>query len=311
MKPEIKVGLAVMSALLLLYLSVAWIQRIQVFAPDQRRYVVLATSVNGLQVGDPVNVRGYASGQVEAIEPGKEAVRIGIAVDAAMPLPEGTRAEIQLKELMGGKQIELYPGQGPDRLPAGAEIPGAASLDFSTSFSEAGNLLSQLEGQRLNRTLARFDTLGGVLLRLAQAVEPAEVEGLLADVRVVAAQARRLSSAAETQRLPQRADSLLAQGQPLLPRLDGLSAKVEEQSLPAADSLLGQASNSLRRLDTLSLAMQDLLQQVQDPETLPGRLLTDPAFAAQLDTTLQNLNRALEVIHSEKVIIGLIRAKKE
>lgn len=81
-------------------------------------YLVHATfnRVDGLAVGDSVEVGGVPIGRVDAmtLEPNFRA-RVTLRIEADVPLPADTSVAIQTDGLFGGKSVELDPG-GDERL---------------------------------------------------------------------------------------------------------------------------------------------------------------------------------------------------
>ncbi|TAE58527.1 MAG: MCE family protein, partial [Bacteroidetes bacterium] len=290
--------------------SLAWLRRSQVFAPPESEYEILFEDVNGLKEGDPVTVRGYEMGRVLRIEPGNIAVRVRIALEKGFPLYQDTRAEIQVKELMGGKQITLYPGSREPQLAAGGLLEGSNSLDFSSSFSRAGQMMNQIEPAQFMLLASRLDSFTQVLLRIGAAVDPDIVRSSLTQLSQTTGSLSRMAQQAESGRYLQQADSLLDESRHLLAQLNGLSNETR-QRLPAADTLATQISSLLLRSEAMLTSADAMMQKVQQNQGMAGRLLYDPGMAQTLDSTLRNLNLALEKLHSGRVVVGLRAAKKK
>ncbi|MEL7531143.1 MAG: MlaD family protein [Bacteroidota bacterium] len=159
MKREIKVGLTLLAGLVLAYLVVAWVNRTSLFAPPEKQYFLSFQQVNGLLEGDPVVVRGYQAGRVVAIIPEANAVSVEVALDERIALFADGYAEIQIKELMGGKQISLITGAQGNPLASGASLKGRTSLDFSTAFSRFGGVMDQMDPENIERLAQRFDSV--------------------------------------------------------------------------------------------------------------------------------------------------------
>lgn len=313
----LKVGLAVMGAILGAYLLIAWGRRLQPFASEEARYVIRFDNVNGLLEGDPVQVRGYQIGRVTDIQASAEAVRAEIAIDRSMVLHEGASAEIQIKELMSGKQILLSPGPAAaPPLPEGAELPGRISLDFASSFSRIGEAMEQADPQQITLLLKRMDTITRGLSRLMARMESIPLEPLLADTRSLMQSARSALSQLDAPALTARLDStlettnrLMAASEPLLLRLDRLTAEAETGLLPRADSLADEAATLIPLFKASLADACSLLRTLQSPEGLAGRMLSDPAFADRLDESLIRLNAVLQQVNEEKIIVGFRRKR--
>lgn len=308
---EIRVGLTVLAALLFLYLGVAWARRSGWFAPDDRRYFVMFEQVNGLKTGDPVNIRGYTVGRVEAILPGQEAIRVEISVDRNFSLYQDARADIQIRELMGGKQIELLPGTRAPQLETGTTFAGRTSLDVSSGLSAVSDLMGELDMSRANQLLARFDTLSLLLLTLAREADLEALRRSMASLERTAADFQALSGELRRSDLPQRLDSLLDETRSLMRQGGDLLDAADPALLARLDTLLSEAGSTLAAAGRLLGKAETIAARIEDPEGPAARFLNDPALLQRLDSTLLNVNLALEALHSGRIIVGLRRKEGE
>lgn len=318
MKRETKVGLTVMAGIVLLYLMVAWAKRIHWFAPDEATYAIQFENVNGLLEGDPVTVRGFISGRVLEINPGSESVEVSISLDQSVALLQNAKAEIQIKELMGGKQIAISPGNSGSPIPVGGTIQGKTSLDFSTSFSQFGQIFKQIDQDNLKELFAVLDTLARNMAKMGAQLNSGSInqiltqlEGTTRELNGLLREVKQRDMVAKIDTSIQLVQSLASEGSRAINEISDLSNRISNQTLPKSDTLFGQVTGTLEELDKTLYETQSLIKKLQTPNSVAGRLFSDPVLASQLDTTLSNLNKALEQIHSEKVIVGLKRKKEK
>ncbi|MEL6134504.1 MAG: MlaD family protein [Bacteroidota bacterium] len=172
MTRPVRIGLTVIAAILAVYLIIAWSQRIHLFSPSVQRYTLKFQDVSGLLVGDPVKMRGYQAGRVESIRPSQEAVYVTVTLDEDIQLFQDAYAEIQLKELMGGKQVYVLPGQRGRQLTYLDTLNGNTAWDFAASFSEFGQVADQISLQGLDRKLGQLDSLFQWMSRMSQNIDP-------------------------------------------------------------------------------------------------------------------------------------------
>ena len=313
MPKEVKVGLTVVLAIILCYLSLSWVGRTGWFAEEQTRYELVFDEVSGLLEGDPVYVRGFLSGRVEEIVPGAKDIRVSIALDRTFPLYEDAYAEVQVKELMGGKQLTLQQGNGPTPLPAGQPIRGVSSMDFSSAFSQMGTLMNQLDMLRLNRIIVRLDTLSA---RWAAEITPTQVGRLLDGAESATLGLARGMEYWEAQKGWQRLDTLvetvqilLGRGQLSLAKVDQLVTHLDSTTLTQTDRLIQKVETVLSESESTLNQVSQLLTQVQEGEGLATQLLEDPEFAQKLSSTLTELTAVLRQIQEDKIIVGFRRRK--
>ena len=313
---EIKVGLTVLAAIVLLYLAFAWTKRMHFFAPEERTFEVHFDNVNGLLEGDPITVRGYTAGRVVSILPRSTDVQVVLTVDSRIPLFQEASAEIQVKELMGGKQIAIRPGSTEPQLSSGSVLRGSISPDFSSSFAQFGELSGNLDMAKFQSLLLRIDTFSAYLLSLSQQIDPgslqqtlANVEQLSSDVRFMSSELRQKELVARLEKNLNQVDTLLAEGTTALTHMNATIERVEESFLPKTDTLLLTTETLLQQAGTSLDEVNQLLTALESEESILGRALYDSDLSRQVDSTLYHLNKTLEQIHSQKVYVGLRRKK--
>ena len=96
MKKEVKIGLAGIGALLILFFGINYLKGISMFKPESYYYVDF-TDVNGLAQSSPVFANGYKIGIVRDLQynhqnPGH--VIVGFEVDQVLRIPAGSKAEL-------------------------------------------------------------------------------------------------------------------------------------------------------------------------------------------------------------------------
>lgn len=313
---EIKVGLTVLIALGLLYVSIAWTQRLHFFAPDESQYDIRFDNVNGLLEGDPVTIRGYTAGRVVSIFPSSTHVQVRITLDRNIPLYQDAMAEIQLKELMGGKQIAISPGAQKPEIGDGATLIGRISPDFSSSFSQFGDWSSQINANQLQQILQRIDSFSEFLMDISKQIDPELIQETLQHTADISLEVKSISQEVRSRQLIQRLDDsmqqleqLLHQGEQLAGQSQQSLKRLDSLLLPSADSLLTDSRSTLQSLRTSLQQADILLSQLQSPDNLAGRVLNDPSLSHKVDSVIYHLNKTLEQIHSEKVIVGFGRKK--
>lgn len=318
MNKQIQIGLSVILAILLLYLMLAWGTSSGFWAEDKQGVSVIFDNVDGLLEGDPVDVRGYRSGKVTAIRPAGEGVYVDIALDKGIQLKEDASASLQVRELMGGKQISVIPGTAGALLPPGSSIPGNKELDFSSAFSKLGDGLEELDFERLNSTFYRLDTLSQRLIGLASAVPPKQLNELVGSLGNTTRSLNYFVNQLNKNDLPDKLDSTLTQFSQLagtadsaLRRFDQLAYSMQERTLPQADTLMVKLGDFLTKTEESLEAANGLFSQLKDTSTVAGKLLYDPAWVQLVDSSLYNLNKTLIHIRRHKVHVALSLSPKK
>jgi phospholipid/cholesterol/gamma-HCH transport system substrate-binding protein len=117
LRPEFKVGVLVVSGIVLLVLGVNYLKGFNPFAASNTYYAVYE-DVRGLAVSNPVLINGFQVGQVrrvEFVEGGHGELLVEFNVEhPELYFPNNTVAMIHSSDLFGTKAIRLEYGDSPD-----------------------------------------------------------------------------------------------------------------------------------------------------------------------------------------------------
>jgi phospholipid/cholesterol/gamma-HCH transport system substrate-binding protein len=193
---EIKVGLLVFAALLVLAGGLFLIGSEEQLFVRTNRYSIHFNDVDGLAAGGVVELSGVAVGKVEKIvlpdNPGRSDVVVWVEIDRrhagrlrapargsappqppgtapGIPPPTATTAELKTQGLLGDKYVALTVGaQQYPPIAAEGEIPVKAPLNVDSLIASSGNAMGEV-----NRILADLRTFssslnaqGGLIPRL-------------------------------------------------------------------------------------------------------------------------------------------------
>lgn len=133
-KTEIKVGLTVLASLIILLFILGWAKNIT-FGSDRKILNVEFGSVAGLNRGDEVSVNGLRKGTVEEITISGNKVMVSAVLDEDTDLKEDATFSIMMLDLMGGKKIEVNPGDSDVSLDLSVVHQGEFVGDISTAMA--------------------------------------------------------------------------------------------------------------------------------------------------------------------------------
>lgn len=275
---EIRVGIAVVLAVIILVLGVMWIERVSL-SNRFVTYIVYFGDVGGLDPGDPVMVSGVDAGEVGAVvlEPGR--VRTELLIAEGVSLFDDCSVQILTVGLMGEKYIGIYPGGSGNVLPPGSVIQGEYKAGMAEAVAGFGDVIEELnETVRAFRALVETEgqeaSLGQAIRRIDQLT--AEILSFLRenrdDIRSTAANMKRLSG-----------DVSEVVGS----RKDDLARSVDDFSRAAA------------RLDSVTLSLKDIVQKVERGEGTLGMLVKEKKLHEDLEGVLANLNAILEDVKAD------------
>ena len=274
---EIQVGLVTIIALTVLIAGMMWLKNIDL-RKGSLMYLADFSRVEGLRVGDRVQVRGIRMGEVIGMEIQPQAVRVQLQLDDTARLRDDAIVSLGEKGIVGEVVIEIDPGLGKP-VQEGHIFQGRTAGSIASMTDAAGAAIAEmrtLTGQ-VTSLLEEIRTDGKVVGTLEQAnVTLAKVDSMVTknheDVRVILSDLR-----ASTGALRRLMDS---------GRLDDAVAGTAAAAA-AADTLMTGLGATTERLNSL-------LAKLDSGEGSAAMLLNDPALYTRTDSTLTSVQRLLD-----------------
>jgi len=236
------------------------------------RYIVSTEVENaaGIRRGDPVQMRGVNIGRVHRFELVPNGVSIALEIDGRWPIPADSRARLAGADLLGGRTVEIVPGESPTALRAGDVMPGEAASGIMDMADEMGaearvvldrmrELLDATAIESIHGSIGELEELLGALTAVTQ-----EQRGELA----------RISSS-----LGRSAE-----------RVEGLVEREEiDRSLARADSTLAQLQEAGGNLTRATGSLETILGRIESGEGTLGRLTAEEDLYVGLNETLEEV----------------------
>lgn len=309
--PEIKVGIFVLLALLLLaYMSL----RVGRFATVGWRegvtHYARFTSVSGLAINGRVELAGVEVGRIKDITLTDHQAQVELILRPGLGLRQDARASVRTKGMLGEKYLELEPGTptAPPLAPGGVITDTQPAIEFDQVLREIPGLLEDVQPiladvraisrslQRvigtaageasLKETLANFQRASRSLSHLAQGLERGEgtLGKLLKDDRLYQ----------EIQATVRNLDQFAAR----LARSEGTLGKLAND-----DALYLKAQQAIDRLDRIA-------QKIDQGQGTLGKLVNDKSLYEDTHKAIKNVNQAMEGIKEQTpiTVLGTIGA---
>jgi len=146
---EIKVGITVLIGLILFIYILSWTKNFSFTSSDQI-IKVMFDNVSGLETGNNVTVNGVKEGFVKDIDVYNTSVIVTISVDNEIEIKEDAIFSLAMTDLMGGRKIEINPGNSEvaldlNKVHNGEYLNDIAGLVASFNGME-GNISKIMEG---------------------------------------------------------------------------------------------------------------------------------------------------------------------
>ena len=228
----------------------------------------------GLRKGDPVQMRGVNVGRVHDFRITDEGVIITTEIEGEYDVPADSRTRLVTTSLLGGKTVEIIPGDSDEMAREGTHLPGARQGDIFESTSElTGNAQE-------------------VLVRVRELLSEPTVSSIQASARELQSLLTSLNELTESQR-----DDVAA----LAERLNSAAQGMEEvansrelrQAIARADSTLVTLNRTSVTLRDATESLRVILGRMERGEGTLGRLSMDDTLYDDLSRTLSSLDELL------------------
>lgn len=285
-KRQFALGIFFLSALSILAFYTLFLTDFTLFG-EPAQEVVYFPEANGLRKGDPVMVSGLRIGRVSELDyemnaPPERRIRVTLSLNEPIELLSGARISIQESTLLGGRQIDIFPGEygGPPlaREDDGAlygvvqENPIAALGSLGDLFTENRESVRNIL-KNMDEIVARTQAGEGVLGKLLSDEQMGE------DLSASVTNIRDFTGGMNT------GEGLVA-------------ALVHDPAL--AEDLRGT-------LDNVAKISQDL----REGDGLAARLMYDPALADQVTQAFDSFARIGQRMDEGKGVIGRLLSDEE
>ncbi len=273
---EIRVGLVVVIASVILVLGVMWFQKFKLVEKHYQFYVRF-DEVGGLQVDDLIYLNGVESGRVDAVRLGDGKVVVEMGVRDGLTVPVDSHVALKSVGIMGERFVAITRGSSLEVIAPGDTIDGDFLMGLSEVMAEAGSILSELRetSTTLREILDGFTQDG----KLQSGVDNlAKASGDLR--RIVAENSPKVArTIAGMERVSARLDSLVGTHYASMDSsLAGFGRTGRKMDLVAED--LGRASADLR----------EITERLKEGQGSLGKLLADDQFIDHLNATITELD---------------------
>jgi phospholipid/cholesterol/gamma-HCH transport system substrate-binding protein len=308
------VGLVIAASVALTVFGTLWLQGVTLRAEQVQMQAVFET-VGQIRPGNPVKIRGVRVGRVQdmRVDPGGDVVRIRFTVDEDVPLPDNPAVVLSPESMFGDWQVEIVPRE---RFPAyryaaprePEDLPGYSLPDISQLTATADRISADIEMLTERVGIAFSEETAQNIASLIENVE--NVTDRLSEL--VSQQAESFAEVTDEIRIAtQEIGSAAASAGESFERVSGILDREEVDAMlrdlavvagnfRVLSGELGRTNAEVRematRVDATFGRFDQLVSRVEEGEGSLGRLMQDPAMAAELELTLRELQLLLEDI---------------
>ena len=319
MQREVKVGLLVVAAFVILGVAVFLVsERRNLFALKNRYYIQFET-VLGLAPGSPAQLNGVTVGSVQKVvlpeSVDEKLLTVWINVDRRYGdrVREDSTARIKTLGLLGDKFIEISSGSPESPLiPSGGYVPAAPPTDVEKLLATGGDAVQNTVAisYSLRNILARMEAGEGLLGELLADSEAGRTakQGLVAIMEGVRDITLQIQSGQGTLGQLIMDDGLAVELEASVERFNGALTSLEEGEGLITDLLHNTETRDrvqalLLNLDKTTASLSAAAEQLSSGEGLLPAMMNDEELAQQMLGDLQQMLQNLNLV-SEKLATG-------
>lgn len=270
---EVKIGIAGVVALALVFLGINFLRGINLFEPSNY-YFIEFSDAKGLSKSSPVYADGYNIGIVSNITYNYKkqgSIIVEVQVDDELRIPKGSSAEL-VTEILGGCKLNLLLANNPrERMMPGDTIKGRDDLAL---MDQAAEMLPKVE-----LMLAKADSLLTTLNKIA--ADP-NIARILANTEHITGNLNKST---------EQINQLLAQDVPQLTRKFNT---VGDQVITFTNTLNAlNLQATLNKVDTTMSHLQLATAQLNNKNNNLGLLLNDTLLYTNINTTIGSADSLL------------------
>lgn len=284
-KAEIKVGITVIAAILILLWLFGWAKNYNL-SGTQKELLIRFDNIAGLEIGDRVTINGIRRGSVESFLNDGNTVIVKTLMDGDAELKEDAQFTILMLDLMGGKKIEIIPGTSAIPIDYSQIQNGYFSGDISTAMA----MLSSVQGDLV-------DVIKEVKISLNNMNEIIADEEFSGNVKTSVENINKLSIQLSALIESNKKDisGLISSSKNLTESANNLITENKEQ--------IGETINRLNEFINNSNALvnkiDESITEIKNKENNLGKILYDEKFLNGLTETLDQVKELTKLLKTQ------------
>lgn len=303
---EIKVGLLLFGAILLLVLIVVFGKSISLTSGGKEEVRFLFPNSGGLKLSDPIYVNGVKRGSVSKIENYKDSVLINAYLEGTKDIYTDATCQIMILEVTGGKKIEIYPGKSGIPINAKEIIRGKTPPDIAELIAVFGSA-----SNGITETLQKLDiTLTGLNKLFGDSVMLSELKSISTNTSIAVSDMKTIlsnnkeninTSLKDLKTISSDLKKIISDNKENLNTIIQNFTSVSKDVKP----LVIKADSLVTDLRILSDDLNGIIQKVENGEGFASKLLFDKNFSERIDLTLTSLDSLVNLIKNHGVNVNV------
>ncbi len=281
-KTEVKVGIMVVAGVLVFLWVLGWAKNFSFTANDTYLQIRFPT-VAGLEIGDPVTVNGVRKGNVEDFNIESDDVIVKVKLDSDVKLKEDASFEVSMLDLMGGKKINISPGESSQPIDYHKVQLGEFQADIPMVMSMLGKMQGDLNGTIKDVRV----TLSSLNNYLTDQKLNENIKATAANLKDLTVKMNKLidSNQEDLKKITSNTAELTSDAEELIHN----NKESIQNSIYDLKSILGKSDSLLTKLNSLA-------DETTAGKNNLGKLLHDENLYNNLNSTLKDVKELTKII---------------
>lgn len=281
-KTEIKVGLTVIIGLIIFLWILGWAKNFSLRSTDQN-ILVKFNNVAGLEIGDNVTVNGVRKGFVKDMKVESDNVLVTLSVDGNVDLRSDAEFTLNMLDLMGGKRVEIYPGNSEEKLNRNKVFFGEFLSDIPSVMAVFGSVQDDLTTLLKDIKI----TLSSMNIYLTDKNLENDIKTSLTNLSEIS---RKLNLMIDENR-----EGIRILTKNTVELTDEAKEFIKTNKDEMSESI-SKINNVLNKTDDLLLKINKLADETVDKENNLGRLMYDEKIMSDIKSALDQLNKLTTIL---------------
>jgi phospholipid/cholesterol/gamma-HCH transport system substrate-binding protein len=288
---EIKVGVTVLLGLLVFIWVLGWAKNFTLTSSD-KQVKVRFDKVSGLEIGNNVTVNGVRKGHVKDFFIQGSSVIVTLSINNEVLLKKDAEFSLESTDLMGGRKIEVNPGNSDDNLNLAEVQQGIYISDIAgmiSLFSDIQDKISIIANESV-KTLQGINSL----------IEDTQfIEGLR-------------TSVSNLNRLTARLDKVIAENQQNFLEIAENTKVITtdtkiliKENKEKVEAALVNLNSVMLKSDSLLSSLNYLTQETITGGNNLGRLLYNDSVYTNFIQTLESMNELTKILKNQLETDGI------
>jgi phospholipid/cholesterol/gamma-HCH transport system substrate-binding protein len=279
---EIKVGVAVTLASVILIVGIMWLQRFKLVEKRYHFYVTFP-DVGGLTKDDPILINGVEKGKVAGVFLHEHGVVVEMGVREKVVFPRDSRISLRSIGIMGERFVAIQGGASREVVAPGDTLAGYLESGMSEVMGETGRVLEELVA-----STAHLKEVLRVIL------EDGHLSESMSNFHSVSV---GLKDVAGDERAPlyvaiRRFDHVTT----MLDSLIGSRYASLDSTLQSFSSAGKRMNAAVDNLNAVAADLKELTERVNAGQGTLGKLIREDSLMQDVNATMKNLNDLIDDI---------------